>query len=93
MTLVSLKAKFLNDTRGRRAVGVIMDCPCGNRDPDHRLFVPFDVALDGSPRPPDEKAWARTGDTIETLTLSPSVQRLEACKWHGWIRNGEAVTA
>lgn len=38
-------------------------------------------------------AWSREGDTIETLTLHPSIQRLDGCKWHGWIRNGEIVNA
>lgn len=37
--------------------------------------------------------WQRTGETLDTLTLSPSVQRGEPCpkRWHGYIRNGEAV--
>lgn len=76
----------------RRGVGIIIDCPCGNRDEDHRLFIPFAVALDGSPGSYGEKGWQRTGDTFETLTLRPSVLRVGGCKWHGFITNGEAVS-
>ena len=37
----------------------------------------------------------RTGYTIETLTLRPSVLRSAdkgGCGWHGYITNGQAVT-
>lgn len=91
MKLRDLNATFLDSAGGIRGAGVQMDCPCGDRDENHQLFVPFKVALDGSTRPGD-KGWDRTGDTIDTLTLSPSVLRVHDCKWHGWIRNGEAVS-
>ena len=32
--------------------------------------------------------WQRTGDTFETLTLSPSVDCSKWGHWHGWIQNG-----
>lgn len=95
MKLTTLNAYFLGDHNGRAGVGVIMDCPCGC---EHELFVPFDVALDGTPvgelRDGKPWGWKRSGVTLETLTLSPSVQRNEPCpkKWHGWIRDGEAVS-
>jgi hypothetical protein len=60
------------------------------------LYVPFANPLDGGEcyeqRDGKPWGWARIGDTIDTLTLSPSVQRGEPCpkKWHGWISNGEA---
>lgn len=34
--------------------------------------------------------WQRTGETIEALTLTPSVNAVGG--WHGWVRDGEAVT-
>ena len=44
--------------------------------------------------------WTATGDTIDTLTLSPSVDLSkippedpaspERCYWHGFVQNGEA---
>jgi len=34
--------------------------------------------------------WKRTGDTFETLSLSPSVDASAFGHWHGFITNGEA---
>jgi len=77
----------------RRGVGVIMNCPCGTHGEDNQLYVPFEAPLDGGPCI-ERKGWKRTGDTIDTLTLSPSVLRSDpdGCRWHGWIRNGEAIS-
>lgn len=75
----------------RIGVGVMLDCPCGDQDEDHRLFVPFANPLDGAPSQ-EPRGWQRTGDTFETLTLSPSVYRRKGCGWHGWIRNGEVIS-
>ncbi len=38
-------------------------------------------------------AWTRTGDTFETLTLTPSIDATASGHWHGHITNGEMVTA
>lgn len=100
MRLVDLNPKFLGcglaDGTWQEGVGVRLDCPCGSPD-CLDLFVPFKVALDGRPGPHGDKAWDRTGDTFDTLTLSPSIQRMpvngETCRWHGFIRNGEIVPA
>lgn len=75
----------------RHGVGILMDCPCGNADESHQLYVPFKNPLDGGPSVND-RGWDRAGDTFDTLTLNPSVLRLEGCKWHGWIKNGEATS-
>lgn len=81
----------------RHGVGVIMDCPCGKCPPIGEgggLYVPFANPLDGF-GPFDRKGWQRTGDTIETLTLSPSVLRSRdrgGCGWHGFIENGAVRT-
>lgn len=73
----------------REKIGLICDCPkCGE---DHPLFVPFANPLDGGP-PTHPVAWRRSGDTFETLTLTPSILRKD-CGWHGFIRNGLIVTA
>lgn len=72
----------------RERIGVWMDCPCGCGQP---LAVTFSNPEDGlGPTRPDGPAWERTGDTLETLTLTPSIQRLHGCMWHGFITNGEA---
>lgn len=33
--------------------------------------------------------WTRTGDTFETLTLSPSVDASRSGCWHGFVQGGE----
>lgn len=75
-------------------VGVMMDCPCGC---ESMMYVGFENPIGGS-LPPSlasspEAKWKRTGDTIETLTLSPSIRRVGGCKWHGFIKNGQATRA
>ena len=66
--------------------------PCGAGEP---LFVPFVNPLDGGP--PLEVGrpnWQRTGDTFESLTLTPSILRRRdrgGCGWHGFITNGEVT--
>ena len=75
----------------RTGVGVMMRCPCGKCD--RRLFVPFKNPIDGgAPIDPTKPGWTRTGDTIDTLTLSPSIHRMEGCRWHGFIENGAVRT-
>lgn len=77
-----------------RGVGVALDCPCGVCGDE--LYVPFQVALDGTIMPGDPRpGWEREGDTFETLTLKPSVLRIQSrgqCGWHGFITNGEVTT-
>lgn len=95
MRLADLNPEFLGDSTGRKGVGVQLDCPCLS-DKCMRLYVPFDVALDGTPTGHGERGWKRTGDTVETLTLSPSIQRIrshDTCDWHGFIENGGVRTA
>ena len=72
----------------QRGVGVMCDCPCGC---GNDLFVPFDVALDGTPAR-EEKGWERTGVTFDTLTLTPSIHRVGGCGWHGFITDGAVRT-
>jgi hypothetical protein len=75
----------------RERVGVTLDCPCGCKD--NPLFVPFANPPDGLGPVYPNKGWERTGDTFETLTLTPSIQReLPRRCWHGFITNGEIIT-
>ena len=71
----------------REGVGVAFECPCGC---DSRCYIPFANPLDGGPQV-DKKGWQRTGNTLETLTLSPSIQRVGGCKWHGFLRGGRLL--
>jgi len=98
--LADLNAQFMfsggdgvSDANGkpvpeRKGCGVAFDCPCGC---DSRCHINFDTALDGKPFD-GGRGWKRTGDNIETLTLQPSIKRMDGCGWHGWIRNGETVS-
>lgn len=77
----------------RDGVAVEFDCPCGACG--IRCLVPFDNPVDGlGPWDPARSLWRRTGDTFETLTLTPSILRTPpyGCGWHGFITNG-AVTS
>ncbi len=56
------------------ARGVRFDCPEGHQDCWH--IIPFTPALDGAPSWQTNGAiWQRSGDTFETLTLTPSIRR------------------
>ena len=71
----------------REGVGLYCQCPCGC---DRGLYVPFANPIDGGPSV-EPRGWERTGDTFDTLTLRPSIQRAEpgGCRWHGVITDGE----
>lgn len=71
----------------RERVGVTFDCPCGKCG--KRGYIPFQNPID--PQAPINSAgWHRTGDTFETLSLTPSILRTEphGCGWHGFLTNG-----
>lgn len=73
----------------RHGVAITFDCPCGS---EHclRVCIEFANPLDGQPpHCPDGPKWQRAGDTFEMITLTPSIQRLDCCKWHGFVTNGE----
>lgn len=60
---------------------VLFDCPEGHEDCRHA--IPFTPSLEGSvlPSPQHNGAmWNRKGDTIETLTLGPSIRRIPRYK-------------
>lgn len=78
----------------REGVGLLFDCPCGCAMP---CAVMFTNPLDGGPALTEDERhfWSRTGDTFETLTLTPSILRSPdkgGCGWHGYITDGVIVT-
>lgn len=80
-----------NPVPARHGVGIGFDCPCGCGE---RCYIEFVNPLDGKGlHRKDGHVWNRTGDTFETLTLSPSIQRTHGCRWHGFIENGETRNA
>jgi hypothetical protein len=78
----------------RDGLGVILECPCGACG--ENMALQFRNPLDGGAmREPNQPSWQRTGDTLETLTLRPSVYRPKekgGCGWHGYITNGDAAS-
>jgi hypothetical protein len=79
------------------ASGLTFLCPhCRTQ----RLGVQFDPPIDpqgwlakGINWPKAQHVWTRTGDTFETLTLTPSIDASGSGiafdgHWHGFIRNG-----
>jgi len=52
---------------------VLFDCPEGHDDCRHA--IPFTPSLEGVATPCEHALWQRTGDTVDTLTLSPSILR------------------
>lgn len=77
----------------RHGVGVMLDCPCGAVDSP--LYVPFANPLDGGPQY-GPQGWQRTGESFDTLTLTPSILRTFShcgCRWHGYITAGEVRAA
>lgn len=78
----------------RPGVGLSFACPCGTCG--IRCVVLFTNPLDGGPPVVAEPhpTWVRTGETFETLTLTPSILRTPpmGCGWHGFVTNGEVLT-
>lgn len=94
MKLIDLAPEWLNiinPNERRLRVGVDFNCPCGC---GHRIPIYFTKPFDDGP-PVTSHAWANTGCGFEDLTLAPSilVTKPPGCGWHGYVRNGEIVSA
>jgi hypothetical protein len=78
----------------RDGIGLSFECPCSTAGaPCQRVFVALSNPLDGG-QPvisPGQPTWERRGDDFASLTLSPSIQRIGGCGWHGWVRDGEVI--
>jgi hypothetical protein len=67
---------------GGRKLGVAIRCPhCGMR------FSAWFKNPIGGGEPGGRVQWDRTGETLETLSLSPSFMFFGHC--HSWIRDGQ----
>lgn len=76
-------------------IGVTFDSPTR---PGQRLAALFTPAIDPDGLAakygwgqffPESKKWGRTGETFDSLTLTPSLDFSAAGDWHGFITNGE----
>ena len=91
MRLADLDPKWIAHT-GRHGMGVMFRCPCGTEACRYPNGLPiwFENPIDGgAPDLEVKNRWQRTGDTIETLTLAPSI--FPPC-WHGFVTNGQIRT-
>lgn len=80
-----------NPAPERFGVAIIFDCPC--RKPNSRCVIEIRNPLDEKPGLRDDKhSWHREGTTFEDLSLTPSIQRLNCCRWHGYITKGKIFT-
>ncbi len=102
MKLTDLEPRWVGITREavgkwpeiRFQVGVSFLCPCCR---DQRIAVIFANFIDPNNTadriqwawPSVENKWQRSGDTFETLTLTPSIDVSQHGHWHGSITNGE----
>lgn len=72
---------------GRQGMAVSFECPHCR---ECRLAVWFANPIDGLPPTDDAtKLWQRTGETFETLTLTPSIDASKDGHWHGFITGGD----
>lgn len=93
MKLTDLDPDWLYEA-GRSGMGLMFLCPhCALSARRQYLGVWFANPVDGgAPAPPAAlplPRWRRTGETFETLTLTPSIDVSAAGHWHGFITNGE----
>lgn len=93
--VADLDASFVSP-KGRHGVAVQFRCPCClATERATRIIVPFMNPIDGGSPDPSLNAkgilWVRHGDTLETLSLTPSVDYSHAGHWHGFVSNGECL--
>lgn len=103
MYLTELEPKFLKivDATSHRTDatfedndGIFFLCPMCFKLNDGRIGTHGVICW--KPSVPLEKLpgpgrWNQTGTGVHDLSLSPSIQLIGGCNWHGFITNGEAV--
>lgn len=94
MHLTDLDPGWFSTGDGRNGMGVTFDCPhCAATGAYQKLGIWFANPIDGGPAAPPgvepKPRWQRTGETFETLTITPSIDASASGHWHGWITNGE----
>ncbi len=105
MRLLDLNPRWYSYGDSPDIVGITFDCPCCAPDGKvsslgtkyrPRLGVLFVNEIDRDGLPNDVhwtrggRKWTRTGETFETLSLTPSIDASSFGHWHGCITNGRA---
>lgn len=91
--LTYLEARWWGENESRHGQGVLFQCPhCLNE----YIGVAFRNPLDGGLSAVDCKFyWNRLGETLDNLTLEPSIDaskvKIKEGHWHGYVRNGTIV--
>ncbi len=67
------------------ASGVMFDCP---KCLSHSVLL-WDRSIPAFVSPGPGR-WTLSGTGIDDLTANPSVNLPHGCKWHGWVKNGDA---
>ena len=62
------------------AQSIVYSCPCGC---GQTVALPIRGESDTTNR----RAWGWNGDTVKP-TLTPSIKRMDGCRWHGHLQNG-----
>jgi hypothetical protein len=73
---------YVQSAEGKKYTGLGFMCPCGCGERGVVLFYKMD----------NHPAWNWDGN-IDKPTLTPSIQRNTACRWHGFLTAGEWITA
>lgn len=72
-------------TEGATGGHIMLKCPgCGEASGMH-------CREPGTLHPPDQESWELSG-LPNAATMSPSINCVGCCGWHGWLRNGEYIT-
>ena len=67
---------------GGRGGHIMLKCPGCGQESGMNCRVP------GEPHPPSGQSWELSG-LPESPTMSPSINCVGCCGWHGWLKNGE----
>jgi hypothetical protein len=88
---------------GRHGQGIVFQCPLHPDVDGDTVGASFRNPIDGGTPYFEQSGWDRSGDTFETLTLTPSIAagfcfgwdvgEIQRPGWHGFITNGEVTNA
>lgn len=87
--LVDCNPRFAQMGNSGQTRYLVFDCPEGREGCNHA--IPFTPSIEGAVQTSPQSngaQWNRTGDTFETLSLTPSIRAMGPCFFHGFVTNG-----